>query len=305
MMRLASPLVLRHDTAVHPSRVVVLGTRGFVASHTIAHLNALGMHVEGIPSADVDLVQPASIALLKQRLRPDDVLVFVSALTPDRGRDVATLMLNLQMAQHVGAALAESPCAHVVYIGSDAIYADDDTLVNERSPGNPSSLHGLMHLARERMLHESLQASDTPLVCLRPSLLYGPGDTHNGYGPNRFLRTAAAEGRIALFGGGEEKRDHVFVTDLAKVIGLAVHYRSEGALNVATGVSSSFAEVAACIAAQGGSGVGVEHRARGAGPITHRHFDITVMQKTWPHFRYTPLADGIRASWPTNDAGRG
>lgn len=300
-----APLLHRHETAVHPARVVVLGSRGFVGSHTVAHLQSLGMAVEAVTSSDVDLSEPASTDALRQRLRRDDVVVFVSALTPDRGRDIATLMRNLRMAEHVGVVLAEGPCAHVVYIGSDAVYADAASLVNEASVTSPSSLHGLMHVARERMLQESLKASATPLVCLRPSLLYGAGDTHNGYGPNRFLRTAVTDGRIALFGNGEEKRDHVFIGDLANVVGLAVQHRSEGVLNVATGVSWSFADVAARIAAQSGGGVAIDHRARAAGPITHRHFDVTAMLKAFPDFRYTSLADGIRFLWPAIAAGRG
>jgi nucleoside-diphosphate-sugar epimerase len=290
-------LIHHHQPPVPPSRVVVLGSRGFVASHTVAHLESLGLSVEGISSSAIDLTDSASVDALRTRLGRDDVLVFVSALTPDRGRDIRTLMRNLRMAEHVAAALAEAPCAHVVYVGSDAVYADDANPVNEESVQSPASFHGLMHFARERMLHESLKASGTPIAFLRPSLLYGVGDTHGGYGPNRFLRTALVEGTIALFGQGEERRDHVLVDDVARIIGLAVLGRSEGALNVATGTSASFAEVAACIAAQRPGTIRIEHRPRAAGPVTHRHFDVTATVKAWPTFAYIPLAEGLARTW--------
>ena len=302
---MTEPLVHRHIVPVPPSRVVVLGSRGFVGSRTVAYLESLGMPVEPVASTDIDLCEPGSVDLLKERIRPDDVLVFVSALTPDRGRDVRTLMRNLKMAEHVAGALTAAPCAHVVYVGSDAVYTDEANPVNEASVQSPSSFHGLMHFARERMLRESLKGSATPLVCLRPSLLYGAGDTHNGYGPNRFLRTALAEGTITLFGNGDEKRDHVFVDDVAQMIGLAIQHRSEGALNVATGVSASFADVAACIVARSGGTVRIEHAARGAGPVTHRHFDVTATLRAWPDFRFTPLAEGIGHSWQVMAARRG
>src|SRR2546428_337223 len=83
-----------------------------------------------------------------------------------------------------------APAAQVVYVGTDAVYDDDTNPVRESSPCQPSSFHGTMHLARERMLIETLRPARTPLAMLRPSLLYGPGDTHNGYGPNRFVRSA-------------------------------------------------------------------------------------------------------------------
>ena len=35
---------------------------------------------------------------------------------------------------------------------------------------------------------------------MRSTLIYGEGDPHNGYGPNRFHRLAAAGQEIVLFG---------------------------------------------------------------------------------------------------------
>jgi nucleoside-diphosphate-sugar epimerase len=287
-------LTHRQDPVV-PSRVVVLGSRGFVGRHIVEHLASAAIPVEAIASTAIDLCEPTAVDLLRQCLRPDDVLVFVSALTPDRGRDARTLMRNVAMAAHTVTALQQQPVAHVVYLGSDAVYADDANPVNEASVQSPSSMHGIMHFTRERILRDALSASSTPLLLLRPTLLYGPGDTHNGYGPNRFLRTARADRKIALFGEGAEQRDHVFVKDLARLVVLAVRHRSEGALNVASGISTSFADVAALVAATG-EGVVIEKAPRGPGPVTHRHFDITAHIKAWPSFQYTPLAEGLRQS---------
>lgn len=299
-------MLVHHNVApVKPSRVVVLGSRGFVGGHLVRHLQSLGINVEPVPSTAIDLCEPAAVDALKQRLRRDDVVVLVSALTPDRGKDIRTLMRNLAMAEHVAAALASAPCTHFVYVGSDAIYSDDANPVNEASSQSPSSFHGLMHFAREQMLREALKASAIPIAFLRPSLLYGEGDTHNGYGPNRFLRTALADGKIALFGNGDEKRDHVFINDVAAIIGLAIQHRSEGALNLATGVSTSFGGVAERIAGESGGIVRIENLPRGAGPVTHRHFDITAMLKAFPAFRYTPLSEGIAETWRVLSVKRG
>jgi nucleoside-diphosphate-sugar epimerase len=113
-----------------------------------------------------------------------------------------------------------------------------------------------------------------------------------------------SEGKIALFGNGEEKRDHVFIHDVVRLIALAIQHRSEGALNLATGVSVSFAEVAEQVVAVCGGTIRIEHLPRGAGQVTHRHFDITAMLKVWPDFRYTPLADGIAQTWSALAADR-
>jgi nucleoside-diphosphate-sugar epimerase len=131
----------------------------------------------------------------------------------------------------------------------------------------------------------------TPLAVLRPTLVYGAGDTHNGYGPNRFLRTARAQRTIALFGRGEEQRDHVFVDDVARVVELAIAHRSAGVVNVATGVSRSFAEVAGLVAAMV-PGTTVETKAR-SGPVTHRRFDTAALRTAFPSLSMTPLEEGL------------
>jgi nucleoside-diphosphate-sugar epimerase len=285
--------MIRHhrDRPGPPRRVVVLGASGFVAGDLTGHLGSLGVETLALPSSRFDLRDPATAAPLREVLRPDDALVFVSALTPDRGRDVRTFMANLAIAETVGSVLETTPVAHMVYVSSDAVYPDDAALVRESTTCDPTSLHGLMHLARERMLAHSLKKLGTPLLVLRPSLLFGPRDTHNGYGPNRFVRSALAERRIALFGEGEERRDHVFIKDVSRLIGLALERRSEGVLNVATGASTSFGDVARMVAERVPS-TEVAGTPR-QNPVTHRHFDVTARVRAFPGFAFTPLARAL------------
>jgi nucleoside-diphosphate-sugar epimerase len=285
--------VLTHarDTAA-PARTVVVGSRGFVGSAVLAHLGALGWPAEGVSSADVDLTAEGAGAALASRLREDDAVVFVSALTPDRGKDAATLERNVRMARHVAEALIERPVAQLVNIGSDALYDDDANPVREGSCASPSSLHGAMHLAREVILVDACRIAGVPLVLLRPSLLFGPGDTHNGYGPNRYVRTALSGGTIKLFGEGEEQRDHVFIEDVARVVAEVLGRGSAGVLNVATGTSSSFRAAAEIAVELGGGDAAVEGSPR-QNPITHRHFDTAATQAAFPGFAWTPLREGI------------
>src|SRR3546814_7607425 len=94
-----------------------------------------------------------------------------------------------------------------------------------------------MHLAREQSLEQMVEG---PWGTLRPTLIYGARDPHNGYGPNRFLRQARSGEDILLFGDGEERRDHVAVEDVAELAVRMLSRRSSGALNAATGEVASF-----------------------------------------------------------------
>ena len=275
-----------------PPRVVVLGASGVVGRDLIGHLPHLGIGTVGLSSSEIDLCQADAVEKLEGVVGPGDAMVIASAITPDRGRDVPTLMRNLRMGEHLGSFFLRGRCAHVVYISSDAVYRDGISLVREGSCRAPAGLHGLMHLVREQMLTHVLRTADIPLLILRPTLLYGTHDTHNGYGPNRFVRTALANRTIALFGQGEEKRDHVYVRDLSRLIGQGLLHGSVGTLNVATGRSRSFLEVAQVVRRVVGDCVEMQYLPRTT-PVTHRHFDVSATLRAFPSFRYVLLEDGL------------
>jgi len=284
--------MLQHmnEKPVPPRRAVVIGAGGFVGGAIASALRRDGVPTLALTRKEVDLLAGDAVAALSGLLQADDALVFVSAVAPVRNS--TQLIQNLRMAEVVGQVTLAHTVAHVVYISSDAVYADDANPVVEGSCCQPSSMHGMMHAARELMLRTEIKA---PLAILRPSLLYGAGDPHNGYGPNRFRRLAIKGERITLFGNGEEMRDHIYIEDVGRLVASVLVHRSAGVLNVATGVSTSFHRIAEMIAARASKAVDIIGTPR-QNPITHRHFDITACLKAFPQFRYTPLAVGLELS---------
>jgi UDP-glucose 4-epimerase len=277
---------------INPARVVVLGGSGFIGRRLIGNLQGLGIKTSGLSSTDLDLTAPNAADRLARLLQPDDALVFASCLTPDKGKDIRTLMRNLAMAEQVCAALQKAPCTHVVYLSSDAVYTDAETLVRETSSCEPSTLYGLGHLTRERMVRLTAETARIPWFIARPTLVYGSGDTHNSYGPNRFARQAKDTGAIKLFGQGEEMRDHIAVDDVARLLILCMQHRTSGILNLATGVSTSFGDVARLCAAASPRPATLEYLPR-SGPVTHRHFDRAGLARAFPTFVPTPLEAGL------------
>ena len=149
-----------------------------------------------------------------------------------------------------------------------------------------------MHLAREVMLKSTVSA---PLALLRPTLIYGAADPHNGYGPNRFRRLAAEGKEIVLFGEGEERRDHVLIDDVAQIIHRVLMLRSRGVLNIATGQVHTFRSIAETIAGAANKPVTVRGTER-QGPMPHagyRAFDASATRAAFPDFQYTQLQEGL------------
>lgn len=278
-----------NPTPTPPARVVVLGSRGFIGAALVARLAADGVPCLPLSSADLDLAAPDATERLAAQLRPDDALVFLSALTPDKGRDIGTTLRNLEMGRNVCEALARQPVAHVVYISSDAVYPFVEGRVGEESLASPTDLYGSMHRTRELMVQQAVQA---PVAVLRPTLVYGAADSHNSYGPNRFRRQAAKDGVITLGGEGEETRDHILVDDAVELIVRVLNRRSRGLLNLVSGRSISFGDLARLVAAQFDRPVEIRFTPR-TQPVTRRVFDVTDCAKAFPDFAATPLEEGL------------
>ncbi|MEA2876287.1 MAG: UDP-glucose 4-epimerase [Hyphomicrobiales bacterium] len=284
--------MLTHQNAspVAPKRVVVVGVGGFVGSTILKELADAGVPTLGLTRREVDLLAPSGADALKAALKPDDAVVFVSAVAP--AKNAAQMMTNLRMAEAACVALAAAPPAHLLYISSDAVYADDANPVTEKSAVAPSTTHGMMHAARELMFRSEYRG---PFAALRPTLIYGARDPHSGYGPNRFRRQAAKGEPITIFGEGEEKRDHIAIEDVARLARLILFHRSSGALNAVTGVSTSFHDIANIVAAQFTPHAEVKSVPR-PGPrphLLHRFFDIADCYRAFPDFHFEPLANGL------------
>jgi len=270
-----------------PERVVLLGARGFIGVAIRRQLDAQRVPVLALTSADLNLAETSATDKLAAALKTTDAVVMLAALTRDK--DIATLMKNLTMMQSTCAAIEKAGCGHMVYYSSDAVYDSAVSRVSEDTPTSPQDLYGAMHHTREIMARS---LAGVPVLVLRPTLIYGLDDTHNSYGPNRFRRAAQKGGKITLFGGGEETRDHIHVDDVAALTLRCLLHRSTGTLNAATGTSHSFYEVAQAVVKQFKNAVEIVKTPR-ANPITHRHYDVANTIKAFPDIRFIPLEDGV------------
>jgi UDP-glucose 4-epimerase len=283
--------MLAHRNAPkNPNRVVVIGAGGFVGGAIVAELRNCAIATLPLTRKEADLLAADGADQLKARLSGGDSVVFVSAVAP--AKNTAQLMTNLRMAEAACAAFLAVPPAHLLYISSDAIYADDANPVTEHSAVAPSTMHGMMHAARELIFRTEYRGA---FAALRPTLIFGARDPHSGYGPNRFRRQAAKGEPIAIFGEGEEKRDHVAVEDVARLAVRILRHGSTGALNAVTGVSTSFHDIARIVADQFAPRAEVKSVPR-PGPrahLLHRFFDIADCYKSFPDFHFEPLALGL------------
>ena len=270
------------------ARLVVLGATGFVGSYTLQAATSLGFETLSLGSADLNLLDPTAADRLAQVLRPDDILVHAAAIAPSKTPE--DVIANLTMTKHIIEGLATTGLSQLIVVSSDAVYGSASGVITETSPCNPDSLHGVMSLGRELIC---ASANVHTLAVIRPAPIYGHRDTHNSYGPNRFAREALQEGNVRIFGAGEARRDHVYVRDVARVIARCAQDARPGILNVASGVSLSFALTGDIIASAVEPSAEVLTAGAETEP-THRGFDISGLVRSFPDFVPTHPQDGFK-----------
>lgn len=268
-------------------RWVILGAAGFIGSG----VRAIRPDAVCLTRREVDLSLEGAGESLSGLLRHGDTLFFLSAITPDKGRDAETFLKNCRMAAEVGRALAKVRLRQVLYASSDAVFAENLPPITEETLPCPNSLYGTMHLAREQILTEVCSKASVPLMVVRLCAVYGAGDTHDSYGPNRFLRTAREQGSIRLFGRGEEKRPHLWIGDAVRGLAALAASRAGGSVHLIPPESFSFAEVAEWIRSAKPN-VRLEYADR-TGPPSHKFFGPGKAGRILPGFRFTAAAEQV------------
>jgi nucleoside-diphosphate-sugar epimerase len=193
------------------------------------------------------------------------------------------------MTQALVDATADVLVEQLVVISTDAVYGSGSGVFSEQSACAPDSIYGAMALARE-MICASVETPVQTIV--RPVAVYGAGDTHNSYGPNRFARQALSSGEIGLLGAGEATRDHVTVQDVAEVIIRVVAGRQAGTVNVASGQSISFADLAVLVGSADGMSANVVSAGTELAP-TFKTYDTSTLLRWFPDFMPTVAAMGV------------
>ena len=272
-------------------RIIILGRNGFVAKNLIKLLNKKKIEYLAFSKKNINLEKKISVNALQKIIKSNDQIVFISAVVPVK--DNLMLTKNILILNHVVEVLKKVAFKQILYVSSDAVYDDDANIITENTSRTPVSLHGNMHLLREKTLTNFF---DDKLCIIRPTLIYGKDDPHDGYGPNKFLRQVVNSIDVSLFGNGEEQRDHVHVKDVVETIFYCLQNNFRGSLNVTSGKVISFMNIAKeCI--KKNKKVKIKLLSR-SGPMPHggyRKFNIRKLKKYVNIEKFIKLKDYIKS----------
>jgi len=141
-----------------------------------------------------------------------------------------------------------------LYASSAATYGASNEFLEERSCESPLNVYGYSKFLFDQIVRQRLPEASSQIVGFRYFNVYGPRESHKGrmasvafHHYNQFQ----AEQKVKLFegcdgyGNGEQKRDFVYVGDVAKVnLHFLDHPEKSGIFNLGTGRAQSFNELA-------------------------------------------------------------
>jgi UDP-glucose 4-epimerase len=275
--------------------VGVIGAGGFVGRHLMKRLARAGLdttsiHLDrdasGVSDNRAHLCDRASDILCEQ-VRAVDTLVMLAGVPPARDRSHRLLPRNAEIVAGLCDALSRVPSKHVVYLSSDSVYPSDADSISERTCAAPSTLYGMSHRVREALLGDVCREA---LLVVRSTMIYGHGDTHDAYGPNRMCRQAVQDRRIEIFGQGEDVRDYLEISDLVELLTEAVLRRTVGVINAVSGEPVRVCDVACAVADRTGADIQTMPRRQTA---TERRFSDRLLRRAFPEWTPTPIGVGL------------
>ncbi len=248
-------------------RALVTGGAGFIGSHVAERLVGLGVQVrvldnlsvgvrENVPQgAELVVGDVRDAATVERALDGVDIVFHLAARVSIRASvdgfydDAQT---NVMGTLTVLQACAEQKVRRFVYASSMGVYADAPTPdpIPETHPTEPISPYGVGKLAGEKYLLCLAGVLGLEPIILRYFNTYGP---RQGYTPyvgviTIFIKRLLAGEPPVIFGDGEQRRDFVYVGDVADATVLAAQKDVAGEVfNIGTGRATSVNEVAALL----------------------------------------------------------
>jgi len=297
-------------------RILVTGGAGFIGSHIVDQCVALGHEVAVIdnlweegggkeqnlnPEARffrADITDDAALQSIFDEVRPEVVShqaaqhsVAISTKNPqlDARVNVLGLLNVLTNCTRVGT-------RKIVFASSGATYGTPARLpIDEEVVQRPESPYGITKMVAEHYLRYWQEANGLSYTALRYGNVYGPRQDPNGEAgviaifARRFLNHES----VRIDWDGNQKKDYVFVGDVALANLLAIEHGDNDIFCVGTGGAASVNELYDALAAIIGYKPEIVRAPKRPGDIYLTYFDYQKAERVLGWKPHTTLKVGI------------
>lgn len=292
-------------------QVMVTGAGGFVGTHMVNHLLALGAQV--IPVyRHYDLRNVAHVKQLFHQHGHHATMVIhlaanVGGIGLNRARPATLFYDNAIMGLNVLECAYQAGVPKFVGVGTVCAYPSETPVPFRESDlwnGYPEETNAAYGLAKKMLLVQSQSYRDQygySAIHLLPTNMYGEGDNFQPDTSHvipsiirKMVEAKASMSSVTLWGDGSATRDFLYVKDAVEGIALAAaHYDEREPLNLGSGEATSIRDLAEIIAALTGfSGIITWDTSRPNGQQM-RQLDTTRASLLLDWGAQTPLNEGL------------
>ena len=299
-------------------KILVTGGAGFIGSHLIERLLAMGHDVRVLDNlstgkranlpADArlefvlgDVGDPPTVLAAVQGAQAVVHLAAVASVQASIDDPMATHRSNFDGTLNLLEASRAEGVERFVYASSAAVYGDTSVPpVREGVPLNPLSPYAADKLSGEHYLRYYFNKHGLKGTAFRFFNIYGqrqdPSSPYSGV-ISIFVDCLRRGKPVTLFGDGRQTRDFVYVGDLADLLAASL---SQPALvgrvvNVGTGVESSLLQLLEVLESLAGRTLDRRFEAARFGDIMRSCADVSTLHALAGSVPATPIQQGLRS----------
>ncbi len=299
-------------------RILITGGAGFIGSHTADYCLEKGANVTVFDDLSSGKLQNLNVfhpnlklvqgdvqdyALLLKEIKNADNILHLAAL-PSVQKSIEdpihSLKVNTLGFLHVLQAIRESGSPkRLVYASSAAIYGHTTELPCSDEKPLPSQIlspYALEKANNERYADLHAELYQIPSLGLRYFNVYGkrqdPASPYSGV-ISKFIEKFTKNEPLTIFGDGEQSRDFIHVSDVARANWLALQSHEVGALNIASGVPQTLNQLVKYLETISGNPIKVNYVEKRSGDIEKSYACIKKAASSLGFSAEVSLVDGL------------
>ena len=297
-------------------RILVTGGAGFIGSHIVDQCIAAGHEVAIVdnlwqegggkeqnlhPKAHffrADITDEATLQSIFDEVRPEVVSHqaaqhSVAISTRDPRLDARVNVLGLL---NVLTNCTRAGTRKIIFASSGATYGTPARLpIDEEVPQRPESPYGITKMVAEYYLRYWQEANSLTYTALRYGNVYGPRQDPNGEAGviAIFARRFLDHNTVRIDWDGEQKKDYVYVEDVARANLLAIEHGDNDIFCMGTGRAASVNELYQVLAKITGYKPEIVRAPKRPGDIYLAYFDCSKAERALGWKPQVTLEEGI------------